>query len=43
MDMDIITVNYPDEPEPRLVHPPEDYTTNLEVRLKAQRCMSTGR
>jgi hypothetical protein len=31
--MDLITVNYPDEPEPRLVHPPEDYTTNLEVRV----------
>jgi hypothetical protein len=29
-----ITVNYTDEAEPRLVHPPEDYTTNLEVRVK---------
>ena len=32
--MDIIKVNYPDAPEPRIVHPPEDYTTNLEVRVK---------
>jgi hypothetical protein len=32
--MDIIKVNYPDAPEPRLVHPPEDYTNNLEVRVK---------
>jgi hypothetical protein len=32
--MDIITVNYPDAPEPRLVHPPEDYTTNQDVRDK---------
>lgn len=32
--MDIIKVTYPDAPEPELVHPPEDYTTNLEVRGK---------
>jgi hypothetical protein len=32
--MDIIKVNYPDAPEPRYVHPPEDYTNNLEVRVK---------
>ena len=32
--MDIIRVKYPDAPEPELVHPPEDYTTNLEVRIK---------
>jgi hypothetical protein len=32
--MDIIKVTYPDAPEPELVHPPEDYTTNLEVRVK---------
>jgi hypothetical protein len=32
--MDIIKVNYPDAPEPRFVHPPEDYTNNLEVRVK---------
>ena len=32
--MDIIRVTYPDAPEPELVHPPEDYTTNLEVRVK---------
>jgi hypothetical protein len=32
--MDIIKVNYPDAPEPRFVHPPEDYTTNMEVRVK---------
>jgi hypothetical protein len=32
--MDIIRVTYPDAPEPALVHPPEDYTTNLEVRVK---------
>ena len=32
--MDIIKVNYPDAPEPLLVHAPEDYTTNLEVRAK---------
>lgn len=31
--MDIIRVTYPDAPEPELVHPPEDYTTNLEVRV----------
>lgn len=28
-----IKVTYPDAPEPRIVHPPEDYT-NLEVRVK---------
>ena len=27
-------MTYPDAPEPELVHPPEDYTTNLEVRVK---------
>jgi hypothetical protein len=32
--MDIIKVHYPDAPEPLLVHAPEDYTTNLEVRVK---------
>ena len=32
--MDIIKVNYPDSPEPRIVHRSEDYTTNLEVRVK---------
>lgn len=32
--MDIIKVNYPDAPEPRFVHPPADYTTNMEVRVK---------
>lgn len=32
--MDIIKVTYPDAPGPELVHPPEDYTTNLEVRVK---------
>jgi hypothetical protein len=32
--MDIIKVNYPDAPEPLIVHPPEDYTTNLEVGVK---------
>jgi hypothetical protein len=32
--MDIIRVTYPDAPEPQFVHPPEDYTTNLEVRVK---------
>lgn len=32
--MDIIQVRYPDDPEPRRVHSPEDYTTNLEVRVK---------
>jgi hypothetical protein len=32
--MDIIMVKYPDAPEPRFVHPPEDYTTNMEVRVK---------
>lgn len=32
--MDIIKVDYPDAPEPRFVHQPEDYTTNLEVRVK---------
>lgn len=32
--MDIIKVNYPDAPEPRIVHPPQDYTNNLEVRVK---------
>lgn len=31
--MDIITVHYPGAPEPLLVHPPEDYTTNLEIRV----------
>lgn len=30
--MDVIKVHFPDAPEPLLVHPPEDYTTNLEVR-----------
>jgi hypothetical protein len=35
--MDIIKVNYPDAAEPLLVHPPEDYTTNLEVRVKGPR------
>lgn len=32
--MDIIQVRYADEPEPRRVHDPEDYTTNVEVRVK---------
>ena len=32
--MDIIRVTYPDAPEPYFVHPPEDYTNNLEVRVK---------
>jgi len=32
--MDIIKVNYPDAPEPQFVHPPADYTNNLEVRVK---------
>lgn len=32
--MDIIRVTYPDTLEPYLVHPPEDYTNNLEVRVK---------
>lgn len=32
--MDIIRVTYPDAPEPELVQPPEDYTANLEVRVK---------
>jgi hypothetical protein len=31
--MDIIKVNYPDAAEPRIVHPPQDYTNNLEVRV----------
>jgi hypothetical protein len=31
--LDIITVHYPGAPEPLLVHPPEDYTTNLEIRV----------
>lgn len=32
--MDIITVHYPGAPEPLLVHPPEDYTGNLEIRVE---------
>jgi len=32
--MDIVKVHYADAVEPRIVHPPEDYTTNLEVRVK---------
>lgn len=32
--MDIIRLTYPDASAPELVHPPEDYTTNLEVRVK---------
>ena len=35
--MDIIKVNYPDAAEALFVHPPEDYTTNLEVRVKGPR------
>jgi hypothetical protein len=35
--MDIIRVNYPDAAQPLPVHPPEDYTTNLEVRVKGPR------
>jgi hypothetical protein len=35
--MDIIKVTYPDAAEPLLVHPPEDYTTNLEVRVEGPR------
>jgi hypothetical protein len=30
----IITVHYPDAPEPLAVHPPEDYTNNLEIRVE---------
>jgi hypothetical protein len=32
--MDIIKVAYPDAPGPELVDPPQDYTNNLEVRIK---------
>ena len=32
--MDIIRVTYPDVQRPEFVHPPEDYTNNLEVRVK---------
>lgn len=32
--MDRIYVNYPDDSQPRPVFPAEDYTTNLEVRVK---------
>jgi hypothetical protein len=35
--MDVIKMNYLDAAEPLLVHPPEDYTTNLEVRVKGSR------
>jgi hypothetical protein len=34
VNMGVIRVNYPDESEPRLVYPPQDYTNNLEVRVK---------
>ena len=32
-----IGVNYPDRPETQFVYPPEDYTNNLEVRVKGSR------
>ena len=32
--MDVISVLYSDAPKHYPVHPPEDYTTNLEVRVK---------
>jgi hypothetical protein len=32
--MDVITVHYPGAPEPLPVHPPEDYTNNLEIRVE---------
>ena len=35
--MGIIKVKYPDATAPLPVHHPEDYTTNLEVRVKGSR------
>jgi hypothetical protein len=32
--LDIVTVHYPGAPEPLPVHPPEDYTSNLEIRVE---------
>jgi hypothetical protein len=32
--LDIVTVHYPGAPEPLPVHPPEDYTNNLEIRVE---------
>jgi hypothetical protein len=32
--LDIVTVQYPGAPRPLPVHPPEDYTNNLEIRVE---------
>lgn len=32
--LDTVTVHYPGAPEPLPVHPPEDYTNNLEIRVE---------